>query len=64
MVVLKEALGKTLVVQTRMMVVQRKVKLIESRYLLEECQGAFGMDWRWKKKGGRGWSLWRKQLSR
>lgn len=24
----------------------KKVKLIESRYLLEECQGAFGMGWR------------------
>lgn len=32
---------------------ENKVKLIESRYL-EGCQGAFGMDWMWKGKGGRG----------
>lgn len=23
----------------------KKAKLIDSRYLLEECQGAIGMDW-------------------
>lgn len=45
-VVLKETLEKNISGLDEDDGSTKKVKLIESRYLLEECQGAFGMGWR------------------